>query len=483
MRWRARRIGAIAWDFDELPGWSLLTLVTCGGVGTASLRVASICADLPPSHPNRQVTTLLARTVIGIALLLVAILLLAAVSTFVSHLLASVLGGLMFIAALAWLVGRDRAPAPEGAAAGTAAAAEHDPSGMARDVDRVCAWCRTAVTARIPERGSFAPIRETLDPEARPLSGLTIHLAATPLPDGGTAGGDVRVLTLRVEGQAGAYLQSDVDMGTSSELLARLDAGDWTARLTRLLERAAEELPRAETEAALHERAEHLHRPTPTERADSGRSTAAGEDMADRWSLSGYDAFEGSGYPMGRFASAAEARAYALQLLRDRDLASRGGDGGQLRGGIQDRIFLIDHLEASTERILPPSHPMPIFLAERSVSPEHVVLRHADARSAVDFFSRSTSCVVIRVEAWILRESASESPAPTLVRAAEMDGRPRDYHLPAGHMDSRHVVRESAGMAHRDLTDAYERWRKQRGAEDTEICFAIVAQDEIPVRS
>lgn len=429
--------------------------------------------------------TLLARIVSGIALLFVAILVLAAVSTFVSHWLASVLGGLAFAAAMVWLAARrDGARTPEGAAAtGAPASAEPELSSVARDVERVRAWCRAAVSKRIPQRGSFAPLSETLQPETRPLSGLTIRLSATPFARDDRAYADVRVLTVKVEGERGTYLQTDLDMGGAAQLVARLDAGKRTASLTRLLERAAEELPRAEGATEPHERAEVIRDPVPAERPDSERSTPPGGETAYRWSLSGHDTFEGSAYPMGGFASAEEARAYALRVLRDSDLASRGGDGGQVRGGIQDRIFLIDHREGCSERILPPSHPMPVYLAERSVSAEHVILRHADARSAVDFFSRSASCVIIQVEAWILRESASESSEPSLVRAAEMDGRPHHYHLTAAQMDSRHVVRESAGVAHRDITDAYERWRKQHGTEDTEICFAIVAQDLIPVRS
>ena len=44
------------------------------------------------------------------------------------------------------------------------------------------------------------------------------------------------------------------------------------------------------------------------------------------------------------------------------------------------------------------------------------------------------------------------------------------------------VVRESAMLAHRDITAAYEKWRTQRAAKDADLCFEIVARDDIPVR-
>lgn len=329
------------------------------------------------------------------------------------------------------------------------------PGPLAPDVEQVLAWCRSALVERVPARGPFPPLAEVLWPESRPLLGLSMHVTVAPFERADAGRDDERTLQIEIEAPDGASLRTDIDLGTATEVVARIDAGERTAWVTRVLERAASELWREDGEA--------------------------GEEDPDGWSLTGHDAFEGSSYPMGRFPNAEKAREYALARLREMDLASRGNDGGQVRGGIQDRIYLIYHREGRSERIFPPTHPMPIHLAERSIAPERVVLRHADARAAIDFFARSTWCVVTRVETWILRETGG-SLETGLERASDLDGPRRTYHLPVGHADSRHIVHDSAAMAHQDITRAYEGWRKRRGAEDTDVCFEITAQDEIPVR-
>lgn len=209
---------------------------------------------------------------------------------------------------------------------------------------------------------------------------------------------------------------------------------------------------------------------------------------SDDWGLSGYDAFDHSDYPMGRFPSEAEARAHALERLRSMDLSSRGGDGGQVRGGIQDRIFLIHYREGRSERILPPTHPVPIYLAERSLVSARVVLRHADARAAVDFFGRSQSCVVTRVKVWLLREARATAGAgaPEVVRAEALDRSTYAHQLSAMHrndVDTRHMVRANAARTHRELTEAYEAWRRSPAAAETEICFELVVQDDVRVEN
>lgn len=188
-----------------------------------------------------------ARVAAGIVLVFAFVLLIGAASVWVSPLAASLGGGLLLAAAAAWLAGRWGGPAsPEGAPAEPAGPAPPAPSRVAPDVERVLAWCRTALAERVPAHGRFPPLTETLQPETRPLSGLAIRLTAEPFHGDDPADADLRILSIKVEAPGGSSIQTDVDLGTAKEVIARIDAGERTAWVTGLLERAGNEVWRGD---------------------------------------------------------------------------------------------------------------------------------------------------------------------------------------------------------------------------------------------
>lgn len=206
-------------------------------------------------------------------------------------------------------------------------------------------------------------------------------------------------------------------------------------------------------------------------------------DESEPWRLWGYDTFDRSDYPMGHFARGYDALLYAYHRLQTLD--NGGGDGGQLRGGIQDRIYLLCP-GGEVHRIFPWWHPMPFYLSERTVAARQtgVVLREADAREAIRFFGRSQWCVVTAGRAWLLHEDPPPSGEgePRLERAESYDLDLPVYEREPEHVVGRHIVEESAKNALAQLDRAYHEWRKLAEVATAELCFEIVAEDDISVR-
>lgn len=186
------------------------------------------------------------RVAIWIVVVFTSVVIMGVVSTWAS-LRVTALAGLLLAAALLWLSDRrkDSVHSNEGSAGDIRSDSPHPQSAHAaeEDVRRVLAWYRTALTERVPESGRFPALNDTLSPETSVLSGLSIHVSVESLiSDRPGSSNDVRVLTMKVVTADGSSIQTEVAMGTAEEVLAEIDAGERTARVTSYLDRAAREL-------------------------------------------------------------------------------------------------------------------------------------------------------------------------------------------------------------------------------------------------
>lgn len=196
-----------------------------------------------PAAGRRIAFTLLARLGRAALFLVQVVVVLAAYLWLVSRgwdLAALVLAGVA-IYVLAERSVRDHVPL-EPSPASPAAATPPAPSAVAADVERVLAWSRTALAERVPARGPFPPLSEVLQPQSPPLAGLGIRLTVAHFQGSDPAENDVRTVEIRVQTADDSSIRTDLDLGTAAEVIERIDAGERTPWVTRLLERAGPEL-------------------------------------------------------------------------------------------------------------------------------------------------------------------------------------------------------------------------------------------------